>query len=59
MEQHCGEYFRAVSGKSACLGASMNCLYTDACCTANKKEELEVPAQLKGYGLIQITDMVE
>lgn len=36
----------------------MNCLYTDARCMGNKWEELEVPVQLKGYGLVQIVDMV-
>lgn len=58
MGQHCSEYSHAVSGKLAYLGASLNCLYSGACCMENKQEDLEVPVQLKCYGLIQVTDMV-
>lgn len=39
-------------GKSACLGASLKCLYTNACSMGNKKEELEVYVQLQGCGLM-------
>lgn len=38
--QHCEESSHTVSGKSTCLGVFLRCLYTNACGTLNKQEEL-------------------
>ena len=44
------------SGKSACLGASLKCLYSKARSMGNKQEELEGCMLLQGYSLIRIIE---
>lgn len=42
-----GESFQTLYGQLAQLGASLKCLYTTACSTGNKQEELEVHVHLQ------------
>ena len=53
---HYGQNFQTLSGQLARLGASLKCLYTTACSTGNKQEELKVCVHLQGYDLIDITE---
>jgi len=42
--------------KPACWSSSLKCLYTNACSTGNKQEELEICVQSQGHDLIAITE---
>lgn len=53
---HCRGSSTASPGKSAQLGASLNCLYANADRMGNKREEFKVCVQLQGYDLTGITE---
>jgi len=51
-----GRFSCSPPGKSACWSSSLKCLYTNACSTGNKQEELEIYVWWQGHDIIAITE---
>lgn len=53
---HDGEILQSPSREPTCWGASLKCLYTNACSMGNKHDEIQICVQLQGYKLAGIAE---